>query len=87
MDRDRILNYVVFAVLMVATAMGFHSLWGLLFLYWTIPNFYSGHAFLVSDITRDDDPILFWLIQVAWVVLGLMMVVADFLPKVTSSGG
>lgn len=87
MDRDRILNYVVFAALMAATAMGLHSLWGLLFLYWTIPNFYSGHAFLVSDVTRDDDPILFWLIQVAWVVLGVMMIIADFLPKVTSTGG
>lgn len=80
MTQSRILNYATFAVLMVATAMGYQSLWGLLFLYWTIPNFYSGHAFLLSDVTRDEDPILFWLIQIAWVVLGLMMIAADFLP-------
>lgn len=80
MPRTRLLNYITFAVLMIATALGIQSLWGVLFLYWTIPNFYAGHAFLLSDITRQDDPILFWLIQIAWLVLGLMMIAADFLP-------
>ncbi len=81
MTQSRMVNYVTFVVLMPATAMGYQSLWGLLFLYWTIPNFYSGHAFLLSDVTRDEDPILFWLIQIAWVVLGLVMVAADFFPS------
>ena len=80
MTQSCILNYITFAVLMIATAFGFQSLWGLLFLYWTIPNFYSGHAFLLSDVTRDDDPVLFWLIQIAWVVLGLMLIALDLYP-------
>ena len=80
MAQARLLNYATFAALMVATALGYQSLWGLLFLYWTIPNFYSGRAFLLSDVTRDDDPVLFWLIQIAWVVLGLMLVALDFFP-------
>ncbi len=80
MTQARLLNYATFAALMIATALGYQSLWGLLFLYWTIPNFYSGHAFLLSDVTRDDDPVLFWLIQIAWVVLGLMLVALDFFP-------
>ena len=80
MTQARLLNYATFAALMIATALGYQSLWGLLFLYWTIPNFYSGRAFLLSDVTRDDDPVLFWLIQIAWVVLGLMLVALDFFP-------
>jgi hypothetical protein len=83
MTQSRTLNYLTFAVLMTTTAMGYQSLWGLLFLYWTIPNFYSGHAFLLSDVTREEDPILFWLIQIAWLVLGLFMVAADFIPGLT----
>ena len=78
MTQARALNYATFAALMVSTALGYQSLWGLLFLYWTIPNFYSGHAFLLSDVTREDDSILFWLIQIAWVVLGLLLVALDF---------
>ena len=80
MTQTRLLNYATFAALIIATALGYQSLWGLLFLYWTIPNFYSGHAFLLSDVPRDDDPVLFWLIQIAWVVLGLMLVALDFFP-------
>jgi hypothetical protein len=80
MTQARFLNYATFSVLMISTVLGFHALWGILFLYWTLPNFYSGHAFLLSDVTRDDDPLLFWLIQIAWVVLGLMMIATDFFP-------
>ena len=80
MTQARALNYVTFAVLMISTVLGYQFLWGLLFLYWTIPNFYSGHAFLLSDVTLEDDPVLFWLIQIAWIVLGLMLVALDFFP-------
>ncbi|PID95893.1 MAG: hypothetical protein CSA85_00025 [Alphaproteobacteria bacterium] len=80
MKQDRLLNYITFAVLMVATALGFQSLWGLLFLYWTVPNFATGHAFLLSNVTRAKDPLLWWLVQIAWIVLGVMMIASDFLP-------
>jgi hypothetical protein len=78
MTRARLLNYITFVALMVATVSGYQSLWGLLFIYLTFYNFYTGHAFLLSDVTRDEDPILFWLVQIAWVVLGLFMLLSDF---------
>ena len=81
MTQTRLLNYVAFAALMISTLLGFQSLWGLLFLYWTIPSVQAGRTFLLSDVTRDDDPVLFWLIQVAWVVLGLMLVAIEFFPS------
>ena len=80
--NKRILNYLVFVLLMTSTALGYQFLWGVLFLFWTIPNFYSGHALLLSDVTRNDDPILFWAIQIAWVVLGALLIVSDFFPQV-----
>lgn len=79
--RNRqVINYVVFAALMVATWFRLWSPWGLLFIYWVIPNFYSGRAFLVSEVTRDEAPLLFWLVQLTWLALGIMMVLMDFLP-------
>lgn len=81
MTRKRQLNYITFAALMVTTVLGYQSLWGLLFMFWTIPNFHSGHALLLTDVTRDEDPILFWLIQLAWIALGLSMIAIDFLPS------
>ena len=79
--NTRALNYITFVALMVSTAMGYQFLWGLLFLYWTIPNFHTGHAFLLSSVTREDDPILFWAVQIAWVVLGALLVFLDAFPQ------
>ena len=79
MNRKRVINVVAFVALMASTALGFQSLWGVLFLYWTVLNLTTGHAFLISEVTRAQDPILFWLIQVAWVVFGLMLIAADVL--------
>ena len=73
-------NYIVFAALMISTALGLQSLWGLLFLYWAVSNVSSGRTLLLSEVRRSDDPILFWLILIAWVALGLMLIAADFFP-------
>ena len=74
------INFVVLVVLLTATWFRMWSPWGLLFIYWTVPNFYTGRAFLVSDVSRDEAPLLFWLIQLTWLILGIMMILTDFLP-------
>lgn len=80
MTLDRFFNHVAFVVLMIATFLGFQSVWGLLFIYWTVPNFRHGQAFLLYPVTRSQDPFQFWLIQIAWIVFGLYMIAADFFP-------
>ncbi|MEX3007778.1 hypothetical protein [Hoeflea sp. TYP-13] len=78
----RVSNYIAFAALMVSTALGYWFVWGLLFVYWAIPSFYSGHAFLLTDVVRDEDPALFWLVQIAWIVLGALLVMHDVFPQI-----
>ena len=79
--NTRFLNYATFGVLMLSTALGYQFLWGVLFLYWTVPNFYTGQAVLVSAVTRDEDPILFWAVQCAWIILGALLIVIDLAPQ------
>lgn len=81
MKRDQTANYVVFALLMLTMFMGYQSLWGLLFIYWTIPNMVNGQAFLLTPVSRAAEPVLFWCIQVTWVLLGLFMLLGDFFPS------
>lgn len=81
MKRNQTANYIVFAALMVSMLLGYQFLWGLLFLYWTIPNIVNGQAFLLTDVYRSSDPVLFWCIQITWVVLGLFMLLGDFFPS------
>jgi hypothetical protein len=80
MKQLRALNYIAFAALIITTMLGFQSLWGLLFLFWTVQSYRSGHAFLLSEITRNEDPVLYWLILMAWAAFGVLLVMADVLP-------
>lgn len=77
MKNYRALHYLVFAVLMMSTVLGVQFLWGLLFIFWTIQNFQTRHAFLLFSVSQDDDPVLFWLIQLAWLIFGVLMVAPD----------
>ena len=80
MKQLRALNYIAFAALIITTMLGFQSLWGLLFLFWTVQSYRSVHAFLLSEITRNEDPVLYWLILMAWAAFGVLLVMADVLP-------
>jgi len=78
--ESRVLNYITFFALLLTTALGYWFLWGLIFIYWTIPGFNSGRTILVSDVTREDDGFLFWAVQIAWIVFGALLVASDIFP-------
>lgn len=77
-----VINVLAFLALMVATWVELSTPWGLLFLYWTIQNFRLGHAFIVTEVNRNETPVLFWLVQSAWLILGISMIVTDYLPVI-----
>lgn len=81
MTQRNAFNYLAFVILMASTAMGYQSLWALMFLYWTIRSFATGYVFLLSETSRQEDPLLFWLIQITWLVLAALMIAADFYPE------
>jgi len=84
MNILRLLNYAALPVLLVATWLGLYWPWGLLFLWWLVPSVASGQAFLVDDINRKDDPILFWAVVTLWALFGAMMIAADLFPQYAS---
>ena len=50
-------------------------LWGVLFLYWTIPSLVSGISYFIEPIHRRDNPLLFWVITFTWLVLSAYILV------------
>ncbi len=81
MSYARTANYIALPVLLAAAILGYYWVWGLLFLWWTIPTILNGQAFLVFEINRDDDPVLFWAIVCLWALSGLMMLAASLFPQ------
>ncbi len=80
MTKARILNYLAFPVLLVAAFLGQYWVWGLLFLWWLVPSVISGQTALVTEVLRDEDPILFWAVVILWALFGLMMIAASLFP-------
>lgn len=61
----------------LAVIMGWNWVWGLLFIMWTIPALYSGRTHLVEEITRDENPMFYWIIIGTWIALSIFMIVFD----------
>lgn len=41
-------------------------IWGVLFLYWVIPDLISGTTYFMEPITKKDNTILYWVIVISW---------------------
>lgn len=76
-NPKRWIHYLIFAVLMLTTALGWSWPWGVLFIYWAIPAFYTREIHFIDNVCRDDEPVFYWLVLVAWVVLGILMILMD----------
>ena len=55
----------------VAIFMNWEWMWGILFLYWVIPDLFSGVTYFVEPIHKKTDPNLYGIIVVSWIVLAL----------------
>ena len=65
-------------LLAAAMVMNWTWMWGLLFLYWVIPDLFTGVTYFIEEIRKDEHPILYWIIVVTWISLSLYMFSAIF---------
>ncbi len=81
MKEQKWLTLIVLPVLFISTFMGIYAFWGVLFIFWGLSSIRSGDAFVVEPIRRSDEPGLFWLINLMWVVFGVIYILADLYPE------
>lgn len=46
-------------------------IWGALFLFWVIPDIFSGVTYFIEPIEKAKNPILFWIIILSWILMSL----------------
>ncbi len=81
MTQKRTLKWrtsVGLVLLAVALLMDWTWMWGLLFLFWVVPDFFTGVTYFIEEIRRDEHPLLYWIIVVTWTGLSLYMLTAIF---------
>ena len=79
--RSKAPTVLALAALVGATLIGWYWVWGVFFLYWAVAGIVMGHAFVVQTVYRDENPILFWLISITWIVLAVLTMLYDFFPE------
>ena len=67
------------AVIYAAILFEWNWVWGVLFLMWLIPGFYSGRTHLIEEINRDQHPLYYWLIMSTWVALSAYFILVDLI--------
>lgn len=80
LHTPRWVNVVALAVLLVAIWMNWMWIWGILFICWAVPAFLTGESHLVGSVSRDSQPVIFWLVTALWIVLGILTILGDLAP-------
>lgn len=55
----------------IAIFMNWDWAWGVLFLFWVVPDLISGNTYFIEPIEKKQSPILYWVIIVSWILLAV----------------
>ena len=55
----------------IALILNWQWIWGILFLFWVIPDIFSGVTYFIEPIERSSHPVLYWIIIVSWILMSL----------------
>ncbi|MEM9386056.1 MAG: hypothetical protein AAGA68_13405 [Pseudomonadota bacterium] len=66
-----VLSVATLALLIMATALQWHWVWGLLFAYWMVSGLLRAESYLLTPIRRTVQPVLFWAATLTWGGLSL----------------
>lgn len=61
------------ALAMVYISIIFNQMWliGLLFIFWTIQAIKDEKSFIIEEIRKENNPILYWIIVLTWALVAL----------------
>ncbi len=68
-------------LVVVAIAMDWPVLFGVLYLTWAFQDIKSGYAFILEDVGRDENPVLYWLTVSIWLLSGLYVLAEPLIYK------
>lgn len=60
---------IALILMYIALFMNWEWAWGVLFLLWVIPDLFSGVTFFIEPIQRNENPMLYWIIIVSWILM------------------
>ncbi len=62
---------VALILMYVAILMNWEWAWGVLFLFWVIPDIFSGITYFIEPISKKEDQVLYWIIIISWLLMAI----------------
>lgn len=62
---------IALILMYIAIFMNWEWAWGVLFLFWVIPDLFSGVTYFIEPIGKKESPILYWVIIVSWILMAI----------------
>lgn len=62
---------IALILMYIAIFMNWEWAWGILFLFWVIPDLFSGVTYFIEPIEKKESPILYWVIIVSWILMAI----------------
>lgn len=66
------IDAVALAALWVGVILGQVWVFGVLFVSWAIYDIVRRRTHFINEFGRSDQPIMFWLIAISWLILGIL---------------
>lgn len=73
------LNWLALIILVIATIYNAYWAWGLLFIYWAVQGLWTPVTTLIAPVARSENAVLFWTINLMWLIFGLWYFLYDLL--------
>ncbi|WP_272149980.1 hypothetical protein [Tenacibaculum aiptasiae] len=51
--------------------MNWEWAWGVLFMFWVIPDLFSGITYFIEPISKKENPKTYWIIIISWILMAL----------------
>ncbi len=55
----------------IAIFMNWEWAWGVLFMFWVIPDLFSGITYFIEPISKKENPKTYWIIIISWILMAL----------------
>lgn len=65
----------------VAVWFNLQWVWGVLFLFWIVPDFFTGVTYFIEPVSKYENPILYWMIMISWLLMSIYSIAAGFIPE------
>jgi len=62
---------IALIMMYIAIMMDWQWAWGVLFLFWVIPDVFSGVTYFIEPIDKVNNKLLYWIIIFSWVLMAI----------------